>query len=211
MAAALGAGGLAAGVLLRAWLALRRYRYDDEVHLPPRRVWWVVPVLGVGEAVLGWRLADAPAVLATFALALVWMTGLAAIDLDVRRLPDRWTLPAYPAGLLLLAGCAWAEGQWGSWGSALACAVGSGVVYLVLSMLNPAGLGLGDVKLAGVLGMLTGWFGWAAAFAAFFLAFVLGGLVGVVVAVRTGAGRKATFPFGPAMLAAAYLVVLAAG
>lgn len=210
VAVALGVGGLVAGLLLRHWLARQRYRYDDEVHLAPRRTWWVVPVLAAGEAVLAWRLADAPAVLATFALALVWMTGLAAIDVDVRRLPDRWTLPAYPAGLLLLAGCAAVEDQWGSWGSALVCAATSGVVYLMLSLLNPAGLGLGDVKLAGVLGMLTGWFGWPAAFGAGFLAFVFGGLVGAFVAVRTGAGRKATFPFGPAMLAAAYVVVLAA-
>ena len=211
VAVALGVGGLAAGLLLRAWLGRQRYRYDDEVHLPPRRVWWVVPVLGVGEAVLGWRLADVPAVLATFALALVWMTGLAAIDIDVRRLPDRWTLPAYPVGALLLAAGAVAEDAWGSWWAALGCAVASGAVYLVLALVNPAGLGLGDVELAGVLGLLTGWFGWPEAFAAFFLAFVLGGLVGVVVALRTGAGRKATFPFGPAMLAAAYVVVLAGG
>jgi leader peptidase (prepilin peptidase)/N-methyltransferase len=172
VAVALGGGGLAVGLLLRSWLVRRRYRYDDETHLPRRRVWWVAPVLGAGEAVLGWRLADAPAVLATFALALVWMTGLAAIDLDVRRLPDRWTLPAFPVGALLLAACAVAGDAWGAWGSALACAAGSGVVYLVLTLLNPAGLGLGDVKLAGALGMLTGWFGWPAAFAAFFVAFV---------------------------------------
>jgi len=211
VAVGLGVGGLAAGLLLGSWLGRQRYRYDDETHLPRRRVWWVVPALGLGEAVLGWRLAGTPAVLATFALALVWMIGLAAIDVDVRRLPDRWTLPAYPAAALLLAGCAVGEGAWGSWWSALGCAVGSGVAYLVLSMLNPAGLGLGDVKLAGGIGMLTGWFGWPAAFAAIFVAFVLGGLVGVVVAVRTGAGRKATFPFGPAMLAAAYVVVLTSG
>lgn len=210
LAGVLGLLGLGAGLVTVRWLRTESYRYDDERHLPARRPWWLPPVLAVGAAALGHRLGDEPALLATYLIALVWMGVLAAIDIDVRRLPDRWTLPAWLVSPTLLAGCAVATGDWSAWLVALACGVGNGLVYLLLAVANPAGLGLGDVKAAVPLGMLTGWFGWPATLAAFLLAFLLGLLVGLVVALRTGEGRKATFPFGPAMLGAACLVVVAA-
>lgn len=210
VAVVLGLLGLGAGLLTVRWLRTGSYRYADERHLPVRRPWWLPPVLAAAAAALGLRLHDEPVVLATYAVALGWMAVLAAIDLDVRRLPDRWTLPAWLATPAALAACAVTTGDWSAWLVALACGLGNGVVYLLLAVINPAGLGLGDVKAAVPLGMLTGWFGWPAALAAFVLAFLLGLFVGVVVALRSGEGRKATFPFGPSMLGAAFLVVLAA-
>ncbi|MQW76342.1 prepilin peptidase [Nocardioides sp. dk4132] len=202
---------LLAGLVLQTRLARAGYRYDDERHLPRRECRWVAPVLAVAVGLLAWRAEGEVVVLLAYAAVLAWMVGLAVIDLDVRRLPDRWTLPSYPAVAVLLAGCTWAsETGWSAWVTALVCGVVNGAVHLLLAVLNPAGLGLGDVKLAVTLGMVTGWFGWPAAFAAFLGAFCLGLVVGLVAVVRTGAGRKATFPFGPAMLGAAALVVLAA-
>ncbi|WP_166139801.1 prepilin peptidase [Nocardioides ochotonae] len=202
---------LIAGLALQARLARAGYRYDDERHLPRRGCRWVAPVLAVAVGLLAWRAEGQLVVLVGYAVVLAWMAGLAVIDLDVRRLPDRWTLPSYPAAAVLLAGCTWAsEIGWAAWVTALVCGVVNGAVHLLLAVLNPAGLGLGDVKLAVTLGMVTGWFGWPAAFAAFLGAFCLGLVVGLLAAVRTGAGRKATFPFGPSMLGAAALVVLLA-
>lgn len=207
--AAATAGGGVVGLALHAWLAREGHRYDDERHRPSRPAWWVVPALAAATGALAWRAEGEVAVLVTYAVAFAWMAGLAVIDVDVRRLPDRWTLPAYPVAAALLAWCSWAtDGGWTAWATALACGVASGGIYLLLVVANPAGLGLGDVKLAVPLGMLAGWFGWPAAFLAFLGAFCLGLVVGVVAAVRTGQGRKATFPFGPSMLAAAGLVVL---
>lgn len=210
---ALGVAGLVVGAVLHRWLATRGYRYEDELDLPERGHRWVVPVLALAAAALGARFDDVP-VLVTYGLALVWMAGLAVIDVDVRRLPDRWTLPAVPVAAALLGWCSWAtDGRsgWQDWWPAVVAGLLNGAVYLVLALVNPAGLGLGDVKLAVPLGMLTGWFGATATVLAFLLAFVIGLVVGVVAAVRTREGRKATFPFGPSMLAGALVVILLVG
>lgn len=165
----------------------------------------------LAEIAVAMQLGGRIPVLVTYAVAVVWMVGLAAIDLDVRRLPDAWTLPGIVGATMLLAWCAWGGDEWGRWGIAIACGVASGFGYLVLVLINPAGLGLGDVKLAVPLGLLTGWFGVAAAIGAFLLAFLIGLLVALVVAARSGHGRKTTFPFGPSMLAGASAVVLLLG
>ncbi|MEO9321863.1 A24 family peptidase [Nocardioides sp. C4-1] len=208
-AAACGAAGLA----LDRWLRLERYRYDDERDRPGRTTSWVPVVLVVAGALLGWRVGDHVALLVTFGAALVWMVGLAAIDVDVRRLPDRWTLPAVPVTAALLAWCSGSTGAgWEPWWTALACGLANGFVHLVFVVANPDGLGLGDAKLAVTLGLLTGWISAGAAAVAFLGSFVVGLVVGLVVAWRSGEGRKATFPFGPSMvLAAGVVVLLAAG
>jgi leader peptidase (prepilin peptidase)/N-methyltransferase len=81
--------------------------------------------------------------------------------------------------------------------------------YLVLALVYPAGMGLGDVKLAGLLGLYLGWLGWAAVAVGAFTAFLIGGLVGVSLLATGRAGRKTAVPFGPAMLSGALLSVFA--
>lgn len=198
----------AAGLLLSRWLDRRTYRYDVEQALPTRRTSWVVPPLVVAAGLLAWAVGPATALLVSYGIAFIWMAGLAVIDVDVRRLPDAWTLPSYPVAAALLAWCAHAEGDWSRWRSALVAGAVSGAIYLLLAVVNPAGMGMGDVKLSVTLGMLTGWWGWPVAVLAFLAAFVIGLVVGVVVAVRSGEGRKAAFPLGPSMLAGAVLAIL---
>lgn len=87
------------------------------------------------------------------------LTVLAAIDLDVHRLPDAIQLPAYP---ILLAGLALASWSVGDWGSLVRAALGGAIgfaFFLVLALVG-SGMGFGDVKLAGLLGLLLGWLGW---------------------------------------------------
>jgi leader peptidase (prepilin peptidase)/N-methyltransferase len=203
--------GLVAGLVLGRWLARQRHRYRDEEHLPPREFRWVPPVAAAAAALAGWRLADEPLVAAVYAACLVWATGLVAIDLDVHRLPDRWTLPAVPVVAVALGVCAVALDEGARGWEALACGAGSGLVYLVLAVVNPAGLGMGDVKLAVTLGMLTGWFGWPQTVLAFFAALVLGLVHGAVTALVTRGGRQTAFAFGPSMVVGAAAVVLLVG
>lgn len=204
-----GAVGLVAGLALRRWLGRRSYRYADEQERPAGPLWWVVPVLTAAAGAVGWQFAGSRPVALTYVASVAWMVALAAIDIDVRRLPDRWTLTSWPVVVVALAGCSLAlDGAWDRWLTSLACGVASGLLHLLLAFVNPGGLGLGDVKLAVTLGLLTGWLGWPLAVVGFLAAFAVGTVVGIGVALVSGAGRKATFPFGPSMLAGAVLVLL---
>lgn len=149
--------------------------------------------------------------LAALAYLAVLSMLLAAEDIRSRRLPDRLVLPAYPAAGLLLAAAALAAGEpgriAGMAGGALALLAG----YFLLRVLNPSGLGLGDVKLAGVLGLFLGYAGWIEVAAGTAAAFVLGGFWGLGL-VLTGRGTgKTRIAFGPFMLAGAAAALLAPG
>lgn len=136
--------------------------------------------------------------------------ALALIDVDVRRLPDAIVLPAYPVTLVLLALASWNPGGEPDWSALLRALVGGAVMfaaYFVTILVYPAGMGFGDVKLAGVLGMVLGWFGWGALLVGWFSAFLLGGLFSVGLLLAGRASRKSGIPFGPWMLLGAALGV----
>ncbi|WP_448629395.1 hypothetical protein [Cellulomonas soli] len=83
-------------------------------------------------------------------------------------------------------------------------------LYFVIKLVYPAGMGFGDVKLAGVLGLSLGWFGWSALAFGWFAAYLLGGLFSIGLLLAGRAGRKSAIPFGPWMLLGA-LVGIAVG
>jgi leader peptidase (prepilin peptidase)/N-methyltransferase len=137
--------------------------------------------------------------------------ALAMIDLDVLRLPDAIVLPSYAVGVVLLGAAAAANGDWPA---ALRAVAGMAVLwafYFVLAFIAPGGMGFGDVKLAGVLGLYLGWLGWGSLLVGAFAGFLIGGLVGTVLLLARRAGRRTAIPFGPHMLAGALLAVFAAG
>jgi leader peptidase (prepilin peptidase)/N-methyltransferase len=72
-------------------------------------------------------------------------------------------------------------------------------------------MGFGDVKLAGVLGLVLGWLGWGELVVGGFLGFLLGAVLGGVLMVARRAGRKTKIPFGPFMLLGALLAILWGG
>jgi len=135
-------------------------------------------------------------------IALVPCVYLAAVtpalwttDVDERRLPNRLVLPGY------LVAAAAACGLWAATGQAPAVALASGLAYfaflLVLSLAG--GMGMGDVKLGGVLGLAAGLIAPAAAVGAPVIAFAVGGIGALVTLVRGRGGTS--IPFGPFMLA----------
>ena len=81
--------------------------------------------------------------------------------------------------------------------------------YFVLRLARPDGMGGGDVKLAGVVGLHLAWIGWTSLVVGAFAAFVLGGLFGVVLLVRRRADRSTAIPFGPWMLIGAWVGIVA--
>ncbi|MGN8245521.1 prepilin peptidase [Cellulomonas soli] len=139
--------------------------------------------------------------------------ALALIDIETRRLPDVIVLPSYVVALALLTLASWNPGGEADWGALLRALIGCAAMYtlyFVLVWVYPAGMGFGDVKLAGVLGLYLGWFGWSALAFGWFAAYLLGGLFSIGLLVAGRAGRKSAIPFGPWMLLGA-LVGIAAG
>jgi len=137
--------------------------------------------------------------------------ALACIDWDTRRLPNALTLPSYAVGGALLTGAAAATGHWSMLLRAAIGMVALFALYFLLAFIYPAGMGFGDVKLAGLLGLYLGWLGWGAWCVGVFAGFLLGGIGGGIVIATHRGGRKTAIPFGPFMLAGALLAILAAG
>jgi len=135
---------------------------------------------------------------------------LAVIDAEHHRLPDRVVRPAYLIGGTLLLVAAIVTSDVGSWLRAMAAAAAVFAAFFLLALISPDGLGFGDVKLGGLLGMYLGWLGWGYVL----LGVVTGFLAGTAVALALVAVRRASLrtpvPFGPALLVGA-LVAVAAG
>jgi leader peptidase (prepilin peptidase) / N-methyltransferase len=149
---------------------------------------------------LSWRL---PALLYLAAISI----ALTMIDLELKRLPNAITLPSYPIAGALLTLAALGDAEPGRLLRAAICAAALYAFYFVLMVVKPGGMGFGDVKLAGVLGLYLGFFGWQHAVVGPFLAFLLGGVVGIVLMALGRAGRKTQIPFGPYMMAGAWLAL----
>ncbi|WP_104091205.1 A24 family peptidase [Arthrobacter sp. GMC3] len=157
---------------------------------------------------------DAPAAFGLVLLAglyfLLMSAWLTVIDIKHQLLPNRIVFPsAAIAGVLLLTACLLT----GDGGTALRTVLGGVVlwtVYALLRLISPASMGLGDVKLAFVLGLYLGFVSWPAVLWGTFLAFALAAVWGIaIIGLRRGTG-KTQIPFGPFMLAGA-LAVLAVG
>lgn len=128
--------------------------------------------------------------------------ALAVIDLDHQRLPDPLTLPSYVVGAALL-GIAAATGSGGGGHDYVRALIGMAALfgfYGIVWFIYPAGMGLGDVKLSGVLGLYLAWLGWGQLVVGAFAAFLVGAVVSVSVVAARGGDRKTKVPFGPFML-----------
>lgn len=181
-----------------SWLLLRgRCRSCGEPI--SRRYPLVEAATAVVFALTFWRFGLSAALPAYLYLAAIGV-ALFMIDIDVKRLPNRIVLPAYVALPVLLALASWGTGDWGA---LLRAGIGGAILYgfyFVAMVIYPSGMGFGDVKLAGVLGMALGWVGWGALVIGAFGAFVLGGVFSVGLLALKKADRKSGIPFGPWML-----------
>jgi leader peptidase (prepilin peptidase) / N-methyltransferase len=134
---------------------------------------------------------------------------LAFIDAAVQRLPDLLTAPAYGGTVVLLVLAAAVSGHWHPLVQAVLGGIALTAFYLVLALISPAGMGLGDVKAAASVGTLLAWLGWGALLFGAVAGFLLAALYGVVLLVSGRASRKQHIPFGPFMIAGAFAVLLA--
>lgn len=154
-------------------------------------------------AVVAW--CDAPAWWLPVPLALGWLGMLlTATDLQARRLPDALTIPAAVGALSLAGVAALGAGDSAVLGRAVVGALCWSGAYGLVRLISRGALGAGDCKLALSLGAVTAAVSWSALLTAMTITTVLGGLV----AVGALASARSDFPHGPAMLLAAWTVVL---
>lgn len=136
--------------------------------------------------------------------------ALTMIDLELKRLPNGIVFPSYPIAATLLILAALADGEPHRLLGAAIGGAGLYAFYFLLMVIKPSGMGFGDVKLAGVLGLYLGWFGWQYIIVGAFFGFLLGGLVGLILMLLGRAGRKTAIPFGPYMIVGAWLALASA-
>jgi leader peptidase (prepilin peptidase)/N-methyltransferase len=187
------------------WLLLRGRCADCGAPISPR-----YPLVELGTAVAfvatGLWLARAGLVSALPAYLYLAAVGiaLAVIDAVHHRLPNAITLPSYPVLAALLT----ASAVWRHDGPSLLRAgmgaAGMVAFYYAIAFAYPAAMGLGDVKLAGLLGAALAFVSWPTLAVGAFAAFVLGAAYGV-------ASRRRTVPFGPFMVAGAFVGLFVAG
>jgi leader peptidase (prepilin peptidase)/N-methyltransferase len=147
--------------------------------------------------------------------ALVWFAGsalvLGATDLAAHRLPDVVTFPAYAVCSAALVTDAAVLGTWPDLLRAvLAAAVAFGTGALG-AFVSPAGLGFGDVKLLGLLGLVLGWAGWDVLMTGVFVGLLVGAGVSLVLLAARRIGWRTAVPFGPPLLAGAAVALAVAG
>ncbi len=133
---------------------------------------------------------------------------LAFIDAAVRRLPDVLTGAAFAGTALLLLAAAAASGDWHVLARAGLGGIALSGFYLVIVLVSPSGMGMGDVKAAAGLGTMLAWRGWSALIAGGFAGFLLAAVYGTVLLISGRATRKQQIPFGPFMITGAFLVIL---
>jgi leader peptidase (prepilin peptidase) / N-methyltransferase len=190
-----------------SYLLLRGRCRTCGARISPRYLLLEVATAGlfVGAALRFSELATA----AMMALFFAVMVAVTAIDLELRIIPNRIVLPAIPAFAVLLA-LAFLVGDHLSLAEAGLGLLAYGGGLLLVALVVPGGMGMGDVKLAALIGLVLGSFGLdhvaVAAGAA-----VIGGGVGAAAALLFGgATRKTPLPFGPYLAAGAVVAAFAA-
>lgn len=172
-------------------------------------LWRLPSVLSAAAIGSGTAIAAAAVELVAYLFLMAVSVALALIDLDTHRLPDKIVLPAYVVGggLLIVAGVL--EGDGWSMLRALVGGASAFLLYLVLGLTKPGAMGFGDIKLAGLLGLYLGWAGWSPLVIGVFGGFVIGGVVAVTLLAARRVSRTGGIPFGPSMLAGAWLGLVA--
>jgi leader peptidase (prepilin peptidase)/N-methyltransferase len=195
-------------VPLVSWLALRGRCHGCRMAISPR-----YPLVELAAAALcatvaavrpGWEVVP-------YSAAGLGMLALSVVDVEHHRLPDRVLGPTLALTLVAFAVGAAATGRGDMLGRAV---IGGalGVAFLgLIHVVQPNGMGFGDVKLAGLCGVLLGWRGMAFVALGLFGAFVLGAGIGVALMASGRVGRRARIPFGPFLCTSALGMALAGG
>lgn len=190
-----------------SWLALRG-RCRDCAEPIAARYPLVELATGLLFAVVAWRFGSTPYAAAGLVVAAAGV-ALVMIDLDHRRLPFSIT-GATAVGAVIALGIDVVRHGTGPVPVALAAAAVWLAVYGGIWLVTSGrGMGLGDVALAPVLGLVLGWLGWGPALVGLGAGFVVGAVVGVALIAAGTAAARSRVPHGPFLLTGALLGMLA--
>ncbi len=174
--------------------------------LPENLIVGVVTAALLGLAAA--RLGAVPA-LGAYCPLLAALTGLSVIDLRTGLLPKRFVYPAWGLVAIGLVAASNVDSTWHQLERAGIGLAAAFLIFYVVWFVYPKGMGFGDVRLAGLLGMSLGWLGWRQEYIGFLAACVLGSVLGIAFLIVVGRSRP--FPFGPALAAGAAFGVLWGG
>ena len=151
------------------------------------------------------------AALPAFLVVMAGLVAISAVDLERFIVPNRILYPTLFVAAPLLVVAAAVDGDWdGVRTAAIGGALGWALL-LVIHLVSPAGMGFGDVRLAGLIGMAVGWLSVGHLLVALFLAFLLAAVGGVALIAVGLKGRKDKVPFGPFLAGGAVLALLLGG
>ena len=189
-----------------SWLLLRgRCRHcGDRISVK-----YPIVELGTGLAFAG----------AVFVVGLTWLLPAALLfvavtitltvtDLTHKRIPNRILYPSVPVAILLLGLGAVAEGRLDDLGRGLLGALAYFAGWFVISILTRGGFGMGDVKLAFLLGLYLAFESWGTLVVGAFLAVLIGGVIALALLATRRKGRKDQVPFGPSLVAGAWIALI---
>jgi leader peptidase (prepilin peptidase)/N-methyltransferase len=192
------------------WLVLRGKCYDCKAPISPRYP-LIELATGVLFALVTLRVLDVDlaTALPVYLYFAAMGVALTMIDIDHHRLPDKIVLPSQAAIAVLLVIASAGSGDWWALERAGIGAASAFALYYVLWFIYPKGIGYGDVKLAGILGAVSGYLSWGALAVGGVSGFCLGAVFGIGVMI-SGRSGKTEIPHGPFMIAAGFVALFLA-
>jgi leader peptidase (prepilin peptidase)/N-methyltransferase len=140
---------------------------------------------------------------------LASLLALACIDLELLVLPRKIIYPTFVLIAIFLFIAAGAYGQWTKLEIAGICAAAWFSLFYVMNFVSPRALGFGDVRLALVLGLGLGWFGWRYVVLGFFAGNLFGAVIGVTLILTKKMRRDQQIPYGVFLAMGASLAIFA--
>jgi prepilin signal peptidase PulO-like enzyme (type II secretory pathway) len=200
--------GVAAGPLVLATVRIVPATGPERRALPAGATSIIcVTAMLFGLVTLRLRQLDAGAAVPAFLYFTAMGMALSVIDVRHHRLPRRIVAPSYPVVGALLALAAAVTPDWTALARAGLGACALFGYYLFIALIHPAGMGFGDVTLAGLVGGVLAYLSWTTLVVGAFAGFLLGALWGMALVVTRRGGRKTVIAFGPFMFAGALLAV----
>jgi prepilin signal peptidase PulO-like enzyme (type II secretory pathway) len=146
--------------------------------------------------------------LTPFLAFLALAVAVSFTDLSHRLVPRQLLYGGLAVIIPLFVVVSAVEHTWSDLLRAVICGLAAFALFFAIWFLVPRGMGFGDVRLAGVIGLTVGYLGIVHAYLAFLVGFVFGLLFGVVLMVGSSAGRKTRIPFAPALCLGAVVAIL---